>query len=80
MPSTKAVVSPAHLALGQTLRAARKRAGYKNQEAFAQCIGMDRSYYNAIENGRFNITLGTLLKIADGLESSVAALCSEAKI
>jgi transcriptional regulator with XRE-family HTH domain len=76
----KPVIGPSHQALAVTLRAARKRAGYKSQEAFTLRIGLDRSYYNAIERGRFNITLGTLLKIANGLESSVGALCSEAKI
>jgi transcriptional regulator with XRE-family HTH domain len=75
----KPVVS-SHLALAKTLRAARIRAGYKSQEAFARKIGVDRAYYGAIERGRLNITLGTMLKIADGLGSSVGALCSEAKI
>lgn len=44
-------------------------------EAFAKGIGLSVSYYHGVERGRVNVTLGTLLKIADGLGSSVGALC-----
>jgi transcriptional regulator with XRE-family HTH domain len=76
----KPPISPSHVALGKALRAARARAGHKNAEAFARHCGLDRSYYGAIERGEFNITLGTMLKIAKGLGTSVGALCAEARI
>jgi len=63
------------VALGKTIETARLRAGYKSKEAFVSQIGLSASFYNGIERGLVNITLETLLKIADGLGSSVGALC-----
>jgi transcriptional regulator with XRE-family HTH domain len=70
MPLAKPVASPSHLALAEAIRAARKRAGYKNQEVFAREIGLDRSYYSEIEGGKSNITIGTMLKITDGAQNN----------
>lgn len=64
---------------GRDTRAARQQAGY-SQEAFARGIGVDRTYYQAVERGYFNVTLKTMLKIAAGLDSSVGALCTDAGI
>lgn len=75
MALSKPVVSPSHLALGKTLQTARLQAGYKSQEAFALQVGLSFGNYNTIERGRSNLTLGTLLRIADGLGSTVSALC-----
>lgn len=52
--------------LGQAIRSARRERGL-SQEAFAAYIGLDRSYFGAVERGEFNVTLTTLLKIAAGL-------------
>jgi len=76
----KPPISPSHVALGKALRAAWAHPGHKNAEAFTRHCGLDRSYYGAIERGEFNVTLGTMLKIADGLDASVADLCSWAGI
>jgi transcriptional regulator with XRE-family HTH domain len=55
IPSAKK--SAAAQALGEAIRSARKERGYA-QEAFATRVGLDRSYYGAIERGEFNVTLG----------------------
>jgi hypothetical protein len=54
MPAKK---SAALEALGDTIRSARRERGYA-QEAFAARVGLDRSYFGAIERGEFNVTLG----------------------
>jgi transcriptional regulator with XRE-family HTH domain len=53
-------------ALGEAIRSARRDLGYA-QEAFAARVGLDRSYFGAVERGEFNITIDTLTTIADGL-------------
>lgn len=55
MPAKK---SAAAQALGEAIRSAREERGVA-QEAFAAHVGLDRSYYGAIERGKFNITLDT---------------------
>jgi transcriptional regulator with XRE-family HTH domain len=63
------------------LRAIRStRENRYSQEGFARYAGIDRSYYGAIERGEFNVSLDTVVKIAAGLETTVAALCARAKI
>lgn len=45
-----------------------------SQEAFANAIEMDRSYYASIEVGRRNVTLVNMKKIADGFGVSLSEL------
>ena len=45
-----------------------------SQEAFANRIGMDRSYYASIETGMRNVTLSNLCKIAKGFGVSLSKL------
>ena len=59
MPAKK---SAAVVALCEAIRAARTERGYA-QEAFAGHVGLDRSYFGAVERGEFNITLATLLGV-----------------
>lgn len=59
--------------LGAAIRAARKERGIA-QESFAARVGLDRSYYGAVERGEFNITVQTLLRISAGLDVSAAEL------
>jgi transcriptional regulator with XRE-family HTH domain len=63
MPTKK---SAPNLAIGTAIRTLRKAQG-ATQEAFALKAGLDRSYYGAIERGEFNITVDTLVTVADGL-------------
>jgi transcriptional regulator with XRE-family HTH domain len=76
MPSKK---SSANRALARVIRSTRERRGY-SQEGFARHVGMDRSYFGAIERGEFNVSLDTLVKIARGLDTTGGALCSKAKL
>ena len=45
-----------------------------SQEKFALLIGMDRTYYSSVENGKRNISLKNINKIAIGLEVSLSNL------
>lgn len=51
-----------------------------SQEKFALKIGMDRTYYASVENGKRNISLLNIKKIADGLSISVATLFEDLSI
>jgi transcriptional regulator with XRE-family HTH domain len=55
------------------IRATRCQQGY-TQERFAAHAGIDRGYYGAIERGKFNLTVHTLLRISAGLNVSPAEL------
>jgi len=45
-----------------------------SQEKFALLIGMDRTYYSSVENGKRNISLKNINKIATGLDVSLSEL------
>lgn len=51
-----------------------------SQDAFADTIDMHRAYYSAIERGEKNVTVETLVRVATGLNATVAELASEAGI
>lgn len=61
---------------GKRCRALRAEAGM-SQEAFANSIGMDRSYYASIETGMRNVTLASMAKIAQGLGICLSELLKE---
>lgn len=52
--------------LGMAFRRQREALGY-SQEAFADEIGMHRTYYSAIERGEKNLQLDTLERLVEGL-------------
>jgi transcriptional regulator with XRE-family HTH domain len=76
MPSKK---SKANQKLGRSIRSTREQKRY-SQERFARHAGFERSNYGAIERGEFNVRLDTIVKLAAGLDMTVAALCEKAKI
>lgn len=76
MPPKK---SAANIALGAAARSMRMELGLP-QESFAAEAGMDRSYYGAIERGEFNVTLDTIVKIANALHTPAAALLARAEL
>jgi transcriptional regulator with XRE-family HTH domain len=76
MPSKK---SKANQKLGRSIRSTREQKRY-SQERFARHAGFERSNYGAIERGEFNVRLDTIVKVAVGLDMTVAALCEKAKI
>ena len=53
--------------LGRKIREARENAGY-SQEDFAYKFDFGRSYFSAVENGRCNITVIQLIRIAHALK------------
>jgi transcriptional regulator with XRE-family HTH domain len=60
---------PALKRLGKAIRLARIQAGY-SQEGFALDVGIDRSYYGAIERGENNVTVLNLVKISKALRTA----------
>jgi transcriptional regulator with XRE-family HTH domain len=76
MPSKK---SKANQKLGRSIRSTREQKRY-SQERFARHAGFDRSNYGAIERGESNVRLDTIVKVAAGLDMTVAALCEKANI
>jgi transcriptional regulator with XRE-family HTH domain len=65
--------------LGAVMRTYRK-ATKLSQDRFADRIDMHRAYYSAIERGEKNITLDTLLRVADGLGVNTSDLFGKAKL
>ena len=65
--------SPSHagtgklVALGNAVRRLRKKKGI-SQEELALIAALDRSYVGGVERGEHNLTVMTLLKLADALE------------
>jgi transcriptional regulator with XRE-family HTH domain len=61
------------LALGRNLRAYRESNGL-SQEAFADELGVHRTYMGGIERGERNLTLKSLERIASQLDADPLAL------
>ena len=51
-----------------------------SQEKLALVAGVDRSYLGRVERGDNNVAMLTLVKIAQGLNTTVTHLVSEAKL
>ena len=64
--------------LGDRIKELRQNTGL-SQEAFALSIEMDRTYYSAIENGKHNVTIQNLYKIAKGLKITLSELLKDFK-
>lgn len=62
--------------VGRNLRRYRLERGY-SQEAFADYVGVHRTYMGAVERGERNLTLQTLEKIADFIGVDPRELLSE---
>jgi transcriptional regulator with XRE-family HTH domain len=61
------------------MRSLRRERGY-TQEKFAAHVGIDRSYYGAIERAEFNASMDTIGKIACGLDVKVSELLRRARL
>lgn len=59
--------------IGKRIRELRQQTGL-SQEKFALKIGMDRTYLASVENGKRNISVLNLEKIAKGLGVSLSEL------
>ena len=51
-----------------------------SQEAFADNIGMHRTYYSALERGEVNLTLRTLRRVCSGLGVKVWEVLKDAEV
>ena len=58
---------------GERIRALRKEKGL-SQEKFALSINMDRTYLASVEQGKRNISIINIEKIAKGLEINLQTL------
>lgn len=63
-------------AVGRNLRAYRQQRGL-SQEAFAEVLGVHRTYMGGLERGERNLTLRSLERIAERLEVEVRELMQE---
>ncbi|MFP6243830.1 helix-turn-helix domain-containing protein [Helicobacter pylori] len=63
---------------GTAIGQLREKTGL-SQEKFALSIDMDRTYYASVENGKRNISLKNIKKIADGLGVSLETLFQNLK-
>lgn len=62
--------------VGRNLRRYRQERGY-SQEAFAEVMGVHRTYMGGVERGERNLTLQTLEKMADILNVEPLSLLTE---
>lgn len=60
--------------LGKCIRELRTDKTGLSQEKFALKIGMDRTYFASVENGKRNISIVNIKKIADGLGVTLSEL------
>jgi transcriptional regulator with XRE-family HTH domain len=66
-------------ALGQNIR--RLRHNLKlSQEAFAETCGLHRTYVCDIERGARNVSFGSLLKMAQGLGTTISEITRDVDI
>lgn len=66
-------------AIGAAIRRMRKDLGL-SQEAFADEVGIDRSYMGGIERGEHNLALMNLLKISKALRLPLSQLLNAARL
>jgi transcriptional regulator with XRE-family HTH domain len=66
------------LQFGRAVRRLRSAKGF-SQEAFADAVGVHRTYMGAVERGETNISLDNVVRIAAGLGIKVSSLFSEAE-
>ena len=67
------------IALGRAIRELRLELEY-SQEAFADAVGIDRSYVGGIERGEHNLALMNLLKISKTLKLNASQLLAKANL
>ena len=63
--------------LGKRIKMLRNTLTGLSQEKFALSINMDRTYLASLENGKRNISIENLNKIAKGLNMSLSELLED---
>lgn len=76
-PSPKHAGEPVLLALGSAIRSIRMEQGM-SQESLANSAALDRSYMGGVERGEHNLTVMSLVKIADQLQVKPSDLIQKA--
>lgn len=71
--------SAVHVLLGEAMRAVRREHGY-SQEKLAAQVGLDRSYYGAIERGEYKASIAMIDRIACGLNMKLSELLRRAQL
>ena len=66
------------ITIGENIRLYRRRKGM-SQENLAHAADVDRTYLGYVENGKHNVSVLLLLKLANALEIEVAALLIQAQ-
>lgn len=66
-PSPNHAGNPVLVQIGKTVRAIRKKKNV-SQEELALISSLDRSYVGGLERGEHNLTVITLVKLAEALE------------
>jgi UDP-N-acetylglucosamine 1-carboxyvinyltransferase len=66
------------LEIGETIRKARERAGI-SQASLADKVEMRRENMIRVEKGRANVTVETLVRIAEGLDLNLTVKLSRPK-
>lgn len=66
-------------ALGERVRELREERGWTLERA-AEAMNLDLKHLQKIEAGKLNVTLVTVVRIAEGLGESVSALFAPAKV
>lgn len=62
--------------LGKRIRELREARGWR-QIDLAEKACIDRSYISGIENGRRNVSIDNVARMAQALDTSVAELCAD---
>jgi len=62
--------------MGQKVQEIRRDLG-GNQQQLADSADLDRTYSSAVEHGKQNLTLGAIVKLADGLGVELKQLLSQ---
>lgn len=63
---------------GARLREVREKAGI-SQEKLAELAGLHRTYVSSVERGKRNISLQNIERLAEALETTMAALMPDPK-
>jgi transcriptional regulator with XRE-family HTH domain len=66
------------ISLGQVVRSKRSQLGY-SQEAFADRVGLHRTYIGSFERGERNLSLQNLVRIANAFDLPLSSLLAEAE-
>lgn len=66
-------MEPIEKVFGQVVRRRREKLGI-SQEAFADKVGLHRTYQSAIELGKVQVSIGIAQKLADGFGTPLSKI------